>query len=192
MIYCDHHIEQAIQNGRLIINPIPKPDQYNPSSIDLCVGDDFYFWKGALKAAGTCHSILLDDILLSDLGEFTDRLPVNNNGIVAIPPGAFVLVRTLEYVALPKKSKLAARVEGKSKQARLGMSVHITAPTIHAGFEGQITLEILNHGPFELLVTPNETRLCQLIIEEVSGVPRSGGSSFAKQTTPLGTPKKKK
>jgi hypothetical protein len=39
------------------------------------------------------------------------------------------LVRTLEHVRLPLESKLAARVEGRSKQARLGMTAHITAPT---------------------------------------------------------------
>jgi len=192
MIYCDHHIEKAIRQKRLVIEPTPKPDQYDSTSINLRVGDDFHVWKAALKASGTGHSILLDTILLPDLIDFTDRMPLNHQGQIAIPPGAFVLVRTLEHVELPIKSKLAARIEGKSKQARLGMSVHITAPTVHAGFAGQITLEIVNHGPFEVLVTPNETRLCQLIIEEVSGVPRRGGGSFTMQTTPLGTPRKKK
>jgi len=70
------------------------------------------------------------------------------------------------------KSKLAGRVEGRSKQARLGLTAHITAPIIHAGFSRRITLEIVNHGPFELKVRPRETRLRQLIIEEVKGVPR--------------------
>ena len=61
------------------------------------------------------------------------------------------------------------------------------------GFEGTITLEILNHGPFELKVRPNQSRLCQLIIEEVSGVPRKGGSiMFSQQSTPLGSPKRRR
>jgi deoxycytidine triphosphate deaminase len=30
------------------------------------------------------------------------------------------------------------------------LTAHITAPIIHAGFSGKITLEIVNHGPFEL------------------------------------------
>jgi dCTP deaminase len=118
---------------------------------------------------------------------------VNAEGLIVIAPGAFVLVRTLEYVHLPLKSKLAARVEGRSKQARLGMTAHLTAPTIHAGFGGRIALEIVNHGPFKLEVRPNHSKLCQLIIEEVSAIPRRGGSvAFSKQSTPLGSPKTRK
>lgn len=192
MILCDHHIQRAIQSRRLIIDPVPAAHCYDSTSVNLRVGDDFHVWKDALKASGTHHGIRIDDIALEDLIDFTDRLPVNAKGLLAIPPGTFVLVRTLEHVALPPQSKLAARVEGRSKLARLGMSIHITAPTIHAGFSGRITLEILNHGPFELLITPNETRLCQLIIEEVSGIPKSGAGSFTRQSTPLGTPKKRK
>jgi len=37
-------------------------------------------------------------------------------------------------------------VEGKSSLARLGIGIHITAPTIHAGFKGPIQLEICNYG----------------------------------------------
>ena len=37
--------------------------------------------------------------------------------------------------------------------------VHLTAPTIHAGFSGYITLEVINHGPFVLELVPNETRI---------------------------------
>ena len=89
-------------------------------------------------------------------------------------------------------ARLAARVEGRSKQARLGLTAHITAPIIHSGFSGKITLEILNHGPFELKVRPSQSRLCQLIIEEVKSVPRRSGSLlFSQQSTPLGTPRRR-
>jgi dCTP deaminase len=161
--------------------------------VNLRVGDDFRVWKPALKVKGSSHSIDVDDIDLAELIDLTDPLPMNAEGLIVIMPGAFVLVRTLEYVQLPLKSKLAARVEGRSKQARLGMTAHITAPTIHAGFGGRITLEIVNHGPFKLEVRPNQSKLCQLIIEEVSAIPRRSGSVvFSKQSTPLGTPKPRK
>lgn len=73
------------------------------------------------------------------------------------------------------------------------MTAHLTAPTIHAGFGGRIALEIVNHGPFKLEIRPNHSKLCQLIIEEVSAIPRRGGSvAFSKQSTPLGSPKTQK
>jgi dCTP deaminase len=71
------------------------------------------------------------------------------------------------------------------------MTAHITAPTIHAGFAGKITLEIKNFGPFHLRVVPNETELCQLIFEKLCSVPQRGGSRrFMEQTSTLGNPKK--
>ena len=102
-------------------------------------------------------------------------------------PGWFYLTATHERVHLPIKSRLAARVEGKSSLARLGLVVHMTAPTIHCGFDGVITLEVFNYGPFPLLVTPGKTRLCQLIIEKLSSKPKQpGGRSFAGQKTAKG------
>jgi dCTP deaminase len=190
MILCDHEIELAIKQRRIIIRPDVHPSQFDSSSLNLRVGDDFRIWKESLRARGTAHSIELDSIDLADIIDLTDPLePVK--GIVTIPPDFFVLVRTLEHITLPLAGKLAARVEGRSKQARLGMTAHITAPTIHAGFAGKIVLEIKNFGPFELKVVPNESRLCQLIFEAVGAVPkRSGGQTYSEQSTPLGTPKK--
>ena len=191
MIYCDRDIEKAIKEGRLVVDPAPEPDQFDSTSLNLRVGDDFLCWKTALGARGTTHVIDIDNIDLSELIDLTDPLPATN-GMVVIPRKAFVLVRTLEHVTLPIKSKLAARVEGRSKQARLGLTAHITAPVIHAGFSGRITLEIVNHGPFELRVRPRVSQLCQLIIEEVKGTPRRGGSTaFSQQMTPLGTPRRR-
>jgi dCTP deaminase len=189
VILCDHHIEKAIREGRLVVTPEPGPSQYNSSSLDLRVGDDFLRWKGELgTTAGITHNVMLDNIELHALLHLTEPLPLNPDGTVTIRPGAFVLVRTREYIHLPLKSKLAARVEGRSKQARLGLGVHITAPTIHAGFRGKIVLEIFNYGPFHLHVRPNESRLCQLIVEQVNAVPRRGSGTFSEQSTPLGNP----
>jgi len=127
MIYCDHHIERAIRDGRLQIEPPPEPSQFESSALNLRVGADFREWKAALRASATHHAIDLDNIDLADIIDLTDPLNPNDNGLIVISPGAFVLVRTLEYVHLPLKSKLAARVEGRSRQARLGMAAHITA-----------------------------------------------------------------
>jgi dCTP deaminase len=191
VILCDHYIERAIQDGRFTVDPVPGPSQYNSSALDLRVGDDFLQWKAQLgDTEGITHNVTLDNISLHKLSHLTEPLPVNPNGTVIIPPKAFVLVRTHEYIHLPLRSKLAARVEGRSKQARLGMGVHITAPTIHAGFRGKIVLEILNHGPFHLHVVPNKSRLCQLVLEQVNAVPQRGGSAtFSNQETPLGSPR---
>lgn len=193
MILCDHQIEKLIRDEEIGITPGVLPSQFDSSSLNLRVGDDFRIWKASLRAPATRHLIDLDSIDLADIIDLTDPLPPDADGVITIQPDAFVLVRTLEHINLPLASKLAARVEGRSKQARLGMTAHITAPTIHAGFGGKITLEIKNFGPFGLRVVPNESKLCQLIFEKVGAIPMRGASRvFAQQETPLGTPRSRR
>lgn len=56
--------------------------------------------------------------------------------------GDFILARTVEKVKIPPY--LAARVEGKSSLGRQGVVCHITAGFIDPGFEGYLTLEMMN------------------------------------------------
>jgi len=98
----------------------------------------------------------------------------------------FLLKR--EEVGFPIKSKqpcYCARVEGKSSIARCGILVHFTAPTIHAGFEGRITLEMINLGKSDFLLYPGMP-ICQLISEEVKGTPKDAPNQFKNQKTPSG------
>jgi len=97
-----------------------------------------------------------------------------------------ILGRTIERVALPIEGRLAARIEGRSSYARTGLVVHFTAPTIHAGFAGTITLEMINLGPISLTLTPG-MRLCQLIVETVDGPIENGESQFRGQGTAIGS-----
>ena len=68
----------------------------------------------------------------------------------------------MEYVTL--STGLGARVEGKSRLARLGVGVHVTAPKIDPGFSNHITLEIFNLGPWTIMLQ-NEMDICSLILE---------------------------
>jgi len=92
-----------------------------------------------------------------------------------------VISRTLERVHLPILERgpwLAARVEGRSSYARCGLLVHFTAPTIHAGYSGQITLEIQNFGPYPIILGAG-TPICQLIWGD--GRPFRNDSQFQEQ-----------
>jgi dCTP deaminase len=105
----------------------------------------------------------------------------------ALEPGRFVLAQTLERIELPLRGEesLAARVEGRSSYARCGLLVHFTAPTIHAGFAGRITLEMINFGPYTINLYPRMP-ICQLIVEEVAGEPFSNQGQFHDQARPGG------
>jgi dCTP deaminase len=65
--------------------------------------------------------------------------------------------------------------------------VHFTAPTIHPGFGGTITLEIINFGAASILLTPN-MYIAQLLVEQVIGAPKANPSTFQNQSTVAGLP----
>src|SRR5204862_1089032 len=113
--------------------------------------------------------------------QMSHEVVISAEGYV-LEPGQFVLGWTAERVWFPHGSRLAARVEGKSGLARLGLGVHVTAPTIHAGFGvwpdpqhlgSSIRLEIWNIGPFRIKLEKGMP-ICQLIFEWVDGTPDKG------------------
>lgn len=67
-----------------------------------------------------------------------------------LKPQECILGCTNEVIVCP--SDLSARVEGKSSLGRLFTTAHITAGVIDSGFKGQITLEIVNHGPWDIVL----------------------------------------
>lgn len=122
-------------------------------------------------------------------GPLSETRTLTEDQPFVLRPGKLVLVKTLERVSLPLQPEgaisLAARVEGKSSYARCGLLVHFTAPTIHAEFDGTITLELINLGALDIALYPSMP-ICQLIIEQVHGTPFSNISQFQGQNKPGG------
>ena len=190
MILSDTDIREALKSGRLIIDPFPGDDDIDSTAVDLRFGDSLWTWNPTLtKVQGEDIKI---DIEKFDYKEFSEQnllvVPREDSGKFCVKPGKVYLGETYEKVNLPSGSRLAARVEGKSKLSRLGLAIHMTAPMIHSGSGlGIITLEMFNHGPFTLKITPRRTRICQLIIEEVSGEPgERTGRLFTNQKSAKG------
>ena len=68
---------------------------------------------------------------------------------------------THEKITVP--DDMIALVEGRSTYARVGLSMHQTAPWIQPGWPGKaIVLEIYNMGPLSITLTPLIDRPCQL------------------------------
>lgn len=96
-----------------------------------------------------------------------------------------ILAWTRERVQLHEHGRVSARVEGKSSLARLGLAIHVTAPTIHCGFKApSIQLEIINHEPLPIRLRIGMP-ICQLIFEQTLGMPETAyKGQFADQGPP--------
>ena len=195
MILSDEGIRSALGTGQIVIDPAPTPDRYQTSAIDCLLGNSFKVWNLETLANTPGFKPELDlseQKFLTTVQAFSLDAVRQPDGCVILPPYRVVpqvmLCQTLEYISLNPESRLAARVEGRSSLARLGVMVHLTAPTIHAGFSGTITLELVNHGPFYLRLVPGQTIICQFIFERLETAPEMIISTgFQGQTNPTGT-----
>jgi dCTP deaminase len=194
MILANTELHAALDEKRLIIIPEPTPRfpsvggehcPYDTHSVDLTLSD-------TIEVPFTSN-ITID---LMQTGKITDTIrrnaktfKISEETPFRLMPNTFVLGNTKEWVEIPIQEaadrSLAARIEGKSSRARFGILVHFTAPTVHPGFKGTLTLEMINLSPFPFLLTPGMA-IAQLIVEEVRGVPKRNDSQFQGQDTPAG------
>lgn len=114
--------------------------------------------------------------ILDFLEEWTEEENCDDGRPFRLEPRTPVLATTLEKVTIP--SHLCARVEGRSSLARLGLTVHNTAPYIDPGFNDRITLELYYIGFIPLILRPAELRICQLIIERIIPPDRPYGGAY--------------
>jgi dCTP deaminase len=190
MILSAAAIQQEIASGRLSIDPLPVvPGGYDTDSVNVHMGDTLYEWKRP-AVEGSATSLRLGTFKYRTLEshELIEVIP-DSDDIITMRPRKFYQADLQEYLALPPD--ICAHIEGKSSLARIGLQIHITAPHAHAGWKGRLKLEMLNHGPFNLEITPG-FEIGQLFFYRVeapkAGTARSG--LFDEQDGRLGPPEK--
>jgi len=191
MVLSNSEILNALQKGYIIIDPRPdipsfdKPNSpFSTTALDLRLGDTLSIPKE--------DQPIVYDLRKGGIASFLKNAyeshSINPIGGFALEPGKFVLSNTMEKIHFPITSEgicYGARVEGRSSYARIGLLVHFTAPTIHAGFSGTITLELMNFGKNSIMLH-REMYICQLIFEKVIGEIYFTPSQFQGQTSPEG------
>jgi dCTP deaminase len=167
MILTDREIQIFIASAQLKITPEPSADAYSSTSLDLTLDEPGEAWK---KLPGQPVRPNAAGYNYKQLEARKQKVSLNG---YHFEPNTLLLGWTRETVILPLTSRIAARVEGKSGLARLGLLVHMTAPTIHAGFIGQIQLEMCNLGPYPIILDVGMP-ICQLVFEITFGTPSKG------------------
>lgn len=136
----DVDIKASIRRKRIRIIPFNTRDLM-PDTYKLHLDDVIAIPKGGL----------IDREKISDYSSFYEN---KKSELYVLRPGAFILGRTAEKITIP--SELVGFVNGKTGLARLGISVVQTASIIHSGHGSpqprKIVLEILNSGPFDVVL----------------------------------------
>lgn len=149
----------------IFVSPLVNPAaQIGPSSLDVHLGVEI---KVPIAADET-HVDLTKTETNASRGMKPSHVRVLRLGVdgaFVLHPGEFTLASTLEFIRLPRD--IAARLEGRSSLARLGVSVHATAGFVDPGFEGQLTFELTNVSKLPVRLKPG-LRLAQLCFFKIS------------------------
>ncbi|MEN8113796.1 MAG: dCTP deaminase [Actinomycetota bacterium] len=142
MIFSDRSIVEAIDSGRVTIDPF-DPDLVQPSSVDVRCDHRFRVFENHK------HPLIDPKAPQPDL---TTEVQATEEDPFILHPGEFVLGTTLETIGLG--DDVVARLEGKSSLGRLGLLIHSTAGFIDPGFRGQVTLELSNVANLPIAIYP--------------------------------------
>jgi dCTP deaminase len=183
MILSDREVRAARQRRSIWVSDCPPASskRWSSTTLDLTLAAELRPW---LPQGGAGAEVIIDPSLPEFnsnqlIAERTQPVSCDGEGYV-IQPRTLVLGWTREKIKLPNDSRIGARVEGKSSLARIGIGIHVTAPTIHPGFGekledpeflgSEIRLEIWNIGPLQVRLKMGMP-ICQIVFEEVHGIP---------------------
>ncbi len=181
----------------LVIVPRPIVDTVTAgaASIDLRLGTWFLTLRQAriplvqIYDPGSEKSARTDNRTKYELATRETRRQLSKEHYVrfgenyVLHPRAFVLGTTLEWIRLPRD--YCGLVAGKSSWGRSGLIV-ATAPVVHPGFTGCITLELTNLGEVPIPLMPG-IRICQISLQQMKPTdnPPEVGSMFLAGRKPV-------
>ncbi len=169
MILTREEILKEIKSGRIIIDPFSE-ERVGPASVDLTLSNAFRVFVRL-----PMHIKATDDI---DYKCATKGIWIPDSEHITIHPGTTILGMTREKISIPED--ICGWLEGRSKFARLGLLIHISASFMQPGISNHQVLEMSNFGPIPIDIYPG-TGACQFIFEKAIGLATYSGQ-FKVQT----------
>ena len=165
--------------------PITSKDlSIGVSSVDLTLGN-------RLLKPGGCESDVID-LVDPKCAMVWDTVEADHMGKFLLEPGEFALasvrerfdvsapidIAFTEYLSTAhfigqfpstvySMVRVAPKLDGRSTVARMGLATHVTASDGHYGFDGNFTLELVNHSPLRIILTAG-MRIAQLSFHVVT------------------------
>jgi len=153
MTLSDVDLKEYLKKGLIKIEPL-EDSQIGPASIDLTLGDEWYFFKDKYTKG---------EVDLSKVS-FTDAFGMKKAKDIRLMPGQMCLGKTVEKITLAPN--IVGKLEGRSRYARMGLVIHITSAVVQPGSANHQVLEIVNLAPFPVVLHAG-MRISQVLFDEL-------------------------
>jgi dCTP deaminase len=154
MILTKEGIERLINKKELQIEPFDE-EVIRENGLDLRIGEEYAIYAFENQVIDICE--------LTSSSHLFSKVQAKD-GRIAIPPNKFVLLTTLEYVKFPRN--VVGLCNLRSTLARYGLTI---PPTIvDAGFEGNLTIEVVNSSNNYIVLRPG-VRFLHVILVKTEG-----------------------
>lgn len=147
------------------------PSSVGPASLDVHLSDDFL--RPSFTDDFSKDTFVYDP---KDSSQITQWVHKRQPSII-LKPGEFILASTEEHFVFP--ADLCGDIRGKSTIGRSGLGIEL-AGFIDPGFQGTLTLEIVNHLPYQYKLHAGQ-RIAQIRFFPVVGVLTSYGERHSYQ-----------
>jgi len=163
MILTKKEIEQEIKRGRIKISSYDSKN-LGPASYDLSLSNEFALFNESIINVNE----------KTDYKNYTRKVRTNK---LTLGPGDFALAITNEKISLP--DDICGWLGGRSRYARVGLQIHVTAAFIQPGVSNKQALELYNASRNTLVIEAG-TKICQIVFERTEGKAHYSGK-FKKQ-----------
>jgi len=154
-------IWRRLQEGSIVIKPLPPKVSFGGASVDLTLDSDIAFFNPSKCAFIDYKQVKEDPDYLPGV---TDPVRLSPDAPLILHPGKVVICSTVEWVEVP--ADLCGELQGRSSLARVGVLPH-TAGKIDPGWKGKLILEVSNVGEMPVSLYPGEA-ICQVMFHELS------------------------
>lgn len=155
MILTRDKIFEEIAAGSIVIDPFSE-DMVGPASVDLHLDNEI-----RVTASSSLPIDVVDDV------DCRDHSSVQTlDQPYPLASGQTILGITRERIKLA--ANLCGWLEGRSRFARIGLMIHVTAGFVSPGVDNRQVLEISNVSDRTLNIHAG-TRLCQIVLQRADG-----------------------
>ena len=163
MILTRNEILKAVHNGEIVIDPFEEK-ALDAASYDMTLYHQIRVFVEGLNEIDLMEMAQNANMLM----EITRIVEIPAESYYLLKPGELVLGMTVEKLTMPPN--IAGSLEGRSRFARMGLMVHVTASFLQPGLRNTRQVFEIFNASRNAIKLRSGVRIAQVVFEQCEGM----------------------